>query len=291
MIGMATPESVAARFVRPEHSHETTTSASTNMQSFQEWGYSTERGGEAAISVGMGPDLDVPLQSLIIDPKMVSEEGKTILVRWKHYRATTHDEVDYSPTRAQFRTLFNVNQGVIIAWNEFGPKHMGSQQHPPVTTLPQLRNRADIVFLNWQCIVQERHQSLGRLRYIFSADVENSHTKDAIARLLGERLDGTACQRYLWDNRKKFLPEDEGYRSLRASPNGRGAALLLITHKATFGQRKMIESVQLWCAHTGGQINLLLTVKEHEEGDDDGEPDGAGSPIFTADPVNVRDAS
>ena len=163
---------------------------------------------------------------------------------------------------------------------------MGEKQTPPVTALPQLKNWHDIAYLDWHRLVQEQHQPLGRLRYVFSTDVQNSYTKDAIRRIVGEALDSETCHKYLWHEKRAFFPGDDAYRVLLASPNGRGAALILITHKAAFGQRRMIGKIDLWCAHSGGQVNLLFTVREKEEDDDDdwdddGQPDDPNQPLFS----------
>lgn len=194
-----------------------------------------------------------------------------------------------------FRTLINVDQGVVIAWFKFGPAFTGLEQDPPVTTIPRLKNWADIAFLDWQRIAKERDQPVNRLRYIFSSNVENSHTKDAIRRILGERLGKDTCGDYLWTTgRREFFPKDEGYKALLASPNGRGAALMLITHKAVFGERRMIGSIHLWCEREDGKISLLFAVNEHDEEDDDddwdddGEPDDPGAPLFS---VSLRSAA
>ena len=49
---------------------------------------------------------------------------------------------------------------------------------------------------------------------------------------------------------------DEG-KAILGSPNGRGAGLLLATHKSTFGA-KFIDSVVFWCEDD--YINLLFNV-------------------------------
>ncbi|KAF2645071.1 hypothetical protein P280DRAFT_466302 [Massarina eburnea CBS 473.64] len=141
---------------------------------------------------------------------------------------------------------------------------------PPDTNLPNLKAWHDIAFLQYQEHARERNQPVRNLRYIFSAPVHNSISKAIINRAIGANLP-TDCARYEWDNRVELPPEHDGFNALLASPNGRGAPLMLITHKSVFGQRRIIESVTVFCSpFIGGlDVNLLFTIRQREEDDDD----------------------
>jgi hypothetical protein len=90
---------------------------------------------------------------------------------------------------------------------------------------------------------------------------------------------------------------------LIASPNGRSAALILITHKSDFGEHTVIGSVTAWCQEdkneepgsedSGGEqsswdIHLLFTYKKEYNNDDsswdddgDGEDEDWGGSIIS----------
>lgn len=68
-----------------------------------------------------------------------------------------------------------------------------------------------------------------------------------------------------------LYPDDHGYRAILASPNGRAFALMLAQRKAVFGERRMIESISIYCQQGDTEFfNLLFTVKDHDEPDSDG---------------------
>ncbi|KAF2635560.1 hypothetical protein P280DRAFT_484604 [Massarina eburnea CBS 473.64] len=262
LVGMMSSEdSVAARSLRPENTRTTAASQFTDAKAFEDWGYTASIMDWSPIQFGMGPELSEPLEKLHVDP-IDEDSGMWSLAEYEHDTKTTHDGREFPATKASFDTLFNVEQGVIVAWRKFGAEYMGSKQHPPVTTLPSLRSWHDIAFLDWQRVAKEKNKAVGNLRYIFSSDVANGYTKDAIKHVLGEALDFKTCGKYLWDNRKTFTKGEEGFNALLASPNGRGSAMILITHKSVFGQKRQIESVSVWCADKDGEINLMFTVAE-----------------------------
>ncbi|KAF1959513.1 hypothetical protein CC80DRAFT_583975 [Byssothecium circinans] len=269
---MVVKDEIAARGVHYEETPNTAASPFTDYGAFREWGYTEDEEASEIYEEGDGPELEDEMEAMGLDSTPAYEGGPNYALGVKHTKATTHNSILYPATGAAFRTIVNADEGVIIAWWKFGPKYMGAQKNPPVTTLPKLKNWHDIAFLQYQKVAQERKMPLANLRYIFSATISN---KDSIA-LMSRAVKATLpedCEKLEWDDRKEFKPGSESYDVLIASPNGRGAALMLITHKAVFGQRKVIGSVTVFCSLDVGVLTptLLFEVKQEEKSDDDGE--------------------
>jgi hypothetical protein len=67
------------------------------------------------------------------------------------------------------------------------------------------------------------------------------------------------CETYNWANKATFQTTSDEGKAILASPNGRGAALLLTTHKSTFGQRAFIWQINIWCEND--ELNWLFNVR------------------------------
>jgi hypothetical protein len=130
-------------------------------------------------------------------------------------------------------------------------------QSPPVTLLPKLKNWSDIAFLKYKHEAEQRGISPSNLRFVFSANVNNGETEALLGRALANDPDNapdaepfesyTDCEGLGWANRRQFSMESSAGKALLASPNGRGAAFLLIQHKSVFGPKTTIAGVEVWC--------------------------------------------
>ncbi len=138
---------------------------------------------------------------------------------------------------------------------------------PPVTTLPKLKNWHDVAFLQWQKVAQQEQKDVRNLRYIISSDILNTDTVGLLERATGLSFP-EHCEMISPTKKRVFQVNEEAYSALIASPNGRGAALILITHKHVFGEHAIIESVTAWCDE-GGHINLMFTVGHDSDYDQD----------------------
>jgi hypothetical protein len=67
------------------------------------------------------------------------------------------------------------------------------------------------------------------------------------------------CADFYWENRQTFLTTEDDGKAILASPNGRGAALMLATHKSTFGQRAFIWRIDIWCEND--ELHWFFNVK------------------------------
>lgn len=118
------------------------------------------------------------------------------------------------PTKALFRTITNVDEGVLIGWAKWGPRYMGRKQEPRVTTLPKLKQWADIAFLTWAEQARIRQKDVTKLEHIISADVQNKNTEQILQHILQVDDVREQCHDYVWDedgqNESWFIDTDEG---------------------------------------------------------------------------------
>ncbi|PSN68562.1 hypothetical protein BS50DRAFT_461962, partial [Corynespora cassiicola Philippines] len=152
---------------------------------------------------------------------------------------------------ASFRTIINAKDGIIVGWYKYGPRYSGARRNPPVYTLPRLKNWHDISFLAWKDQVERRGKPMRGLRYIFSAPIANDQTRSIALHAMFpdgsvDEIEDACPMMLVWRNRRTFLHGTDEFKALLGSPNGRGAALILITHKGAFGPKTRISSVSLF---------------------------------------------
>ena len=221
------------------------------------------------------------MNDLGINTRMDTEGGPTYCYGYKHTTETTHNGITYrvstqisilllsvlmltftQPTQAVFSTILNIDDGVLIGWHKFGPKHMGLRQNPPVTILPELKNWSDIAFLKWLALCRRRNRPVQPLKYIISAEVTNSETGPILQQILGVNNVKANCGRWRWRDRKVYTMDTPEGKALLGSPNGRGAALILIQHKNYFGVTTTISHVTFWCgAKDDWEVHLMFHVQ------------------------------
>lgn len=186
----------------------------------------------------------------------------------------------------------NVEQGVIIGWMRSGPSHKleksGVKKGDIPGLLPALHHWSDIAFLQYQQLAAEKgkaRKDLAKLKLICFSQVDNPVTNGVIARAIksSPKHQSTSFPsdanlnedppefepfpdgKYIpWDNKLEFgMDEPEG-KALLATPNGRGAAWLLIQHKSVFGQRRTIEKVQVYWTKTedGDFVNMIFYLNK-----------------------------
>ncbi|KAJ4344817.1 uncharacterized protein N0V89_012561 [Didymosphaeria variabile] len=290
---MLTKDEVAANFMRPAHSRTTAESTWTNWQSLNDWGWDlTPPAIHKLRTITMNPVLDPVMQDLGLPPLNVPSDGGFAEAReWYHDHATTHDGILYKPTTAHTEMYIDVTHGLVVATETFGPTYMGDQLDPKVTVVTKLKNLYDLLYLDYAYLAAQKNEPVSNLKYMFIWDIQNEQTQMAVYESIGERLTYASCHKYLWPNRKVFYPHDDAYKAILASPNGRSTALILATHKSVFGERRMIESVTVFCQQPGhGFFNLLFIKKDHDEEEDDSdwtddeEPEDPGQPTFSVSP-------
>jgi hypothetical protein len=96
---------------------------------------------------------------------------------------------------------------------------------------------SDVVFIEWQSQAINRGLDIRELNYVFRLEIKNADTIEVVQRILGGEFRA-------WPGVDVQMSDDAGLAML-GTPNGRGVAWLLATHKEQFG-RRTIESVTVW---------------------------------------------
>lgn len=249
--------------------------------------------------MGAGPGLQHMTRALNINWRRDDEGGPVVPAAWKHTTQTVHDGVTYpvgqalpyigppsyshlQATNAVFSSLINVDDGVLVGWQKFGPAYMARMYQIP--TVPRLKNWGEVVFLDWMEVARRRQKDISNIKYIVSADIANAETGQILQRILGVNDVKANCRRfYRWNRRREFNMDTEEGRALLSSPNGRGAAIFLIMHKNTFGEKTTISKVTVWCGYVSSyEVHMMFTVQKQPDDEDEemegaeGNPDGWG---------------
>ncbi|KAF2662597.1 hypothetical protein K491DRAFT_686477 [Lophiostoma macrostomum CBS 122681] len=218
------------------------------------WGYTFDTEAGEAFESGTGPEIDDAMRSLGIRYDEFDDDGPNYVTGWYHSKQTMHNNVVYPPTQARFRTIVNPEGGLIVGWLKYGLKFMGANLNPRVTQIPEFKNWADVAHLSWEIMCRMVGRDARNLRYIVSADIYNSETEALIAHSLQstwtDDWKDTMCKRWEWKNKVEWDSSSEQFEVLLASPNGRGAAFMLIQHKSFYGEKRTIDKVTFWCTYT-----------------------------------------
>ncbi|ORY08187.1 hypothetical protein BCR34DRAFT_616466 [Clohesyomyces aquaticus] len=230
---------------------------------FEDWGYTYdpfapslftfEEGGAAILPALKALKIDAGL-----DPTKLNLPNS--IVGWKHTRGIEKDGKNYRPTQATYYTVINADAGMIVAWWKFSPASQGKKQKPPIDPakdpLPDLQHWSDVAYVLWKDECEKKEKDLSSIRYIFSSPARNPETQGLVARA----MDNTSPPPS-WSGRKEFTMDTDEGKAILGSPNGRGAAMMLIQHKATMGTYTTIEKVAVF-GDGDGETNLLFYVKK-----------------------------
>lgn len=149
------------------------------------------------------------------------------LVTFEHDTDTTHNGVENPMTGSEYENIFNVDGGAIVAEGNYAPDKRGIRI-PPANMVP-LKQYSDVVFLGWQ---QAAGAKVKGLKYIFRHAIMNSDTIIVLNEILARR--GEQRSPLYWPGLKINMQERDAWAIL-GTPNGRGAAWMLLQHKAQLG--------------------------------------------------------
>ncbi|UZP42268.1 hypothetical protein NXS19_010084 [Fusarium pseudograminearum] len=161
-------------------------------------------------------------------------------------------------TGAFFCNSFIVDAGVIIADNNraVGNALMRLGMHPkdPAT---HIRNWSDAAWMQWWKVCQEKGESARNVRYIIRSKINNDTTLRFILQAILNKhaRDGKGKTIGTWHDRITMTireDPDELYGIL-GSPNGAGAAYLLLNHKERLGL-KIINKVDIFVAEGSYEV-------------------------------------
>ncbi|KAJ5565315.1 hypothetical protein N7513_001557 [Penicillium frequentans] len=131
--------------------------------------------------------------------------------------------------------------GLIIAENNQNPAIMSGGRSPP------LSKWSDVVFINWATLARSTGSSVGNLKYLIRTHIVNLDTLNILKIVCGGPCPAWPGTSFDINQKKKsgVLINQNGL-ALLGTPNGGGAAWLLINHKQQLGARKAPVSVTAW---------------------------------------------
>lgn len=138
-----------------------------------------------------------------------------------HQIEVTVEGTTYVVTGATYENYYNAEY--IIAAINYGPKESPGEKNDFDGPLPLLRRQSDVLFLEYQRLMELEKKPLTGLKGLLRSNVQNSETQDYAARALGmDKYDSSKLPD--WPGRDFDAGSDE-LAALIASPNGRGKPL------------------------------------------------------------------
>jgi hypothetical protein len=152
-----------------------------------------------------------------------------------------------------YESMYSSSAGYIIAVDSWSPdyelKKLRKKKPGLPDVLPDVYRWSDITFIEWKTQAGER---IKELHYVFQANIMNQESKMVIERAAG------GPNNLQWPGKVFEMASSEG-RAILGSPNGRGVAFLLATHKELLGQR-IIERVLVWRVYSQKWGYVLFAI-------------------------------
>lgn len=140
---------------------------------------------------------------------------------------------------ANWHEMMSPEQGIIIAWNNQSP------EIAPPSNIP--RRLSDVLFLVWQELCRQKNADPSKLRAIVRVNIINGETIDIIDHALDVAGDS---QIEHWPGNEILVTDTSG-QAILGTPNGYGAAYMLIDHQKLL-EFKLIHSVTAFLSDQNG---------------------------------------
>lgn len=128
-------------------------------------------------------------------------------------------------------------EGLIISTAEYSPRFRILKARLN-TSEPPLKHWSDVVYLNYEKICNDHNRSVRGLKHIFRQNIDNS-TSHKIIELAMQNKFNKSYPAPAWGDRCVFHSGEDGANAILASPNGRGIAWMLLTHRAQLGMKRI----------------------------------------------------
>ncbi|KAK2932025.1 hypothetical protein FoTM2_006482 [Fusarium oxysporum f. sp. vasinfectum] len=155
-------------------------------------------------------------------------------------------------TGANFASSFSLNPGVIIADHNVGVKY-AAREGPPIdeetTALTHIQQWSDAVWMQWDRVCSESDGDVEDLKYIIRAQIVNHATLKIVFQAI-------------LNNHQKDPKE---LYAILGSPNGSGAAFMLINHKKRLGGVRVINKVEIFVPEGNFEVKGTEVGREQEE--------------------------
>ncbi|KAI7321968.1 hypothetical protein KC315_g8963 [Hortaea werneckii] len=159
-------------------------------------------------------------------------------VEWDHLHESTVEGKHYNPTDAWYKGIYYPKHGVLIVSNARSPRYAVEQKKRVDEweggDLVPLGLLSDVMFLEYEhlCKTSAPPLNVKDLRYMFRSQIVNKETREVIFEVLKRR--GVVNGPVPWPGTAFKFPSEEAL-ALLSTPNGRGAAWILISHRAELG--------------------------------------------------------
>ncbi|GKZ29769.1 hypothetical protein AbraIFM66950_006399 [Aspergillus brasiliensis] len=173
--------------------------------------------------------------NLVAEYWVQEKDWMTEVIAGGHTTRTTYDA-----TYGFFMNVMSPKAGLIIAENNRSPAAMSSGQHCP------LEKWSDVVWLSYAALARSTGSSVGNLKYLVRTHIVNPETKSVLKIVCGGPCPAWPGETFDINQKKKggTLINQNGL-ALLGTPNGGGAAWLLINHKQQLGNKTPV-SVIAW---------------------------------------------
>ncbi|KAF5723314.1 hypothetical protein FMUND_1948 [Fusarium mundagurra] len=175
---------------------------------------------------------------------------------------------DGKHTGAFFRNSFAVNPGVIIADNNYAVSATGNDDgKKPVT---HIKKWSDATWMQWDRVCTEADGDVKDMKYIIRSKIANYATLEIILRAILSRYEKNPRRNKktigTWRNKLTFnaAKDKEEFPAILGSPNGAGAAFMLINHKERLGV-KTIKRIDVFVPEGSFEVTGTEVGEEHEK--------------------------
>ncbi|KAM0718204.1 hypothetical protein Q7P37_006536 [Cladosporium fusiforme] len=202
-----------------------------------------------------------------------SEEDEQWSISDQHQKETTVDGKTYHPTNARYSNKYNME--LITSDFNFGPRNKGPHAIMPVTgdpnPFPPLEHYSDVVYLEFERLMTESEKPINKLKGVLRSNIVNFETRELVERAVGVLKFDMTQGKLPWPGKDLDADSDE-LAALVASPNGRGVAWLLATHKKL--GRKTISGARVFYDH-GIYVLFVFQDLDEDSGEEDSSADTA----------------
>lgn len=166
--------------------------------------------------------------------------------------AHTTETSYYPPTWASYETLFNLQDGVLVALENWSPESIIEREDLPIAPedIVPLRHWSDVCFLHREQAILERSLgiSVKNLEHVFRHNITNCETEEILQMVTRQPTAEAVGE---WPGMSFGIEAPQALAAL-GCPNGAGLAWLLIQHKETLGSR-MVDRVHIFdCKRSSG---------------------------------------
>ncbi|EMT60903.1 hypothetical protein NOF04DRAFT_11087 [Fusarium oxysporum II5] len=172
-------------------------------------------------------------------------------------------------TGAYFRNSFVVNPGVIIADVNYAVS-AATGGNDGKMTVTHVKKWSDATWMQWDRVCTEAGGDVNDLKYIIRSKIENHTTLEIILKAILSRHNRNPRRNKktigTWRNKITFTAakEKEEFPAILGSPNGAGAAFMLINHKKRLGV-KTIKRIDVFVPEGSFEVTETDVEEKHEE--------------------------